>query len=110
MPNLSRRNFIKGSALVPLISPMAVMARLSENKINNFDSNEAWVRRARNSIPATKDPFYQTAGIAPSPKSVMNVVAEKLHFHEMIINEHIRPPQIKNDIIDIIKSINKIIK
>ena len=80
MPNLSRRNFIKGSALVPLISPMAVMARLSENKTNNFDSNEAWVRKARNSIPATKDPFYQTAGIAPSPKSVINAVAEKLHF------------------------------
>ena len=85
MPNLSRRNFIKGSALVPLISPMAVMARLSENKINNFDSNEAWVRRARNSIPATKDPFYQTAGIAPSPKSVMNAVAEKLHFQNLQI-------------------------
>ena len=36
--------------------------------------------------------------------------AEKLHFDEMIINEHIRPPQLKNDISDIIKSINKIIE
>ena len=59
---------------------MVAVARLSENNNIHFESNEAWVRKARNAIPATKDPFYQTAGIAPSPKSVMNAVAEKLHF------------------------------
>lgn len=80
MKNLTRRNFIKSSTLIPLISPMVAVARLSENNNIHFESNEAWVRKARNAIPATKDPFYQTAGIAPSPKSVMNAVAEKLHF------------------------------
>ena len=36
--------------------------------------------------------------------------AEKLYFHEMIINEHIRSPNKKNDINDIIESIRKSIK
>ena len=80
MKVLSRRNFIRTYTLVPLISPMIVVARLSENKTANFDTKEAWVRKARNAIPATRDAFYQTAGIAPSPKSVMNAVSEKLHF------------------------------
>ena len=80
MKVLSRRNFIRTSTLLPLISPMIVVARLSENKTANFDTKEAWVRKARNAIPATRDAFYQTAGIAPSPKSVMNAVSKKLHF------------------------------
>ena len=35
--------------------------------------------------------------------------AEKLHFEQMIISEHIRPPCNKHDIDDIIKSIVKVI-
>jgi perosamine synthetase len=35
-------------------------------------------------------------------------VAERLHFHEMLINEHIRPPQDENDIRDILSVIGKI--
>ena len=35
--------------------------------------------------------------------------AEKLYFEEMIINEHIRPPQNESDIKDIIKSIEKVV-
>ena len=33
--------------------------------------------------------------------------AEKLYFHEMIINEHIRPPHTSEDIDDIIKAVKK---
>ena len=34
---------------------------------------------------------------------------EKLHFREMIINEHIRLPQKSEDIIDIIRAIDKMV-
>jgi len=34
---------------------------------------------------------------------------EKLHFREMIINEHIRPPQTSSDIANIISAVDKII-
>ena len=34
---------------------------------------------------------------------------EKLHFKEMIINEHIRPPHTKDDIDDIIEAIRKVV-
>ena len=35
-------------------------------------------------------------------------VAERLHFHEMLINEHIRPPQNEDDIQDILSVVEKI--
>ncbi len=40
-------------------------------------------------------------GIAP--------VAERLHYKEMLINEHIRPPHEDNDIDDIIRAISKLV-
>ena len=36
-------------------------------------------------------------------------VAERLHFHEMVINEHIRPPHTENDIAELISCITKVI-
>ena len=80
MTNLSRRSFLRSSALIPLISPMVAISRLKENNSTNFDSQEAWVRKARNAIPATKDLFFQTAGIGPSPKEVISAVSSKLRF------------------------------
>ena len=62
---ISRRNFIKGSALIPMISPMAVIARLSNDNKYKIDETKAWILRARNSIPTTKDAFFQTARIGP---------------------------------------------
>ena len=35
-------------------------------------------------------------------------IAEKLHFEEIVINEHIRFPHLKSDINDIITSVSKI--
>ena len=82
MTKLSRRNFIKGSTLIPFISPAIAMARLSDYSSLNVDSKEAWVRKARREIPASQDSFFQTAGIGPSPKSVMNMVNKKLNYSE----------------------------
>jgi selenocysteine lyase/cysteine desulfurase len=39
-----------------------------------------WVRKARKAIPASRDPFFQTAGIAPSPTAVLDVVSNVLHY------------------------------
>ena len=72
-----RRDFLKGSISLPLLSPLALARSLDKP---NLDSSEAWVRRARKSIPASKDAFFQTAGIGPSPKVVMKSVSEKLVF------------------------------
>jgi perosamine synthetase len=36
--------------------------------------------------------------------------AERLHFHEMVINEHIRPPQTVDDIGDILTAVDKVMK
>jgi len=80
MTVISRRNFIKGSTPILLINPMVAIARLSEDSIQKVDATKGWIRKARNSIPTTKDSFFQTAGIGPSPRSVMEVVSEKLHF------------------------------
>ena len=80
MTNLSRRNFLRGSTLIPFISPMAAIANVEKKHSLSFKAKEAWVRKARNSIPATKDLFFQTAGIGPSPKEVINTVSSKLRF------------------------------
>ena len=80
MTNLSRRNFLRGSTLIPFISPMAAIANVEKKHSLSFKAEEAWVRKARNSIPATKDLFFQTAGIGPSPKEVINTVSSKLRF------------------------------
>lgn len=34
--------------------------------------------------------------------------AERLHFHQMIVNEHIRPPQTRDDVADILKAVDKV--
>ena len=74
---MKRRDFLKGSISLPLISPLALSAHLA-NSTN--EPEEVWLRKARRSIPATKDSFFQTAGIGPSPKIVMESVSRKLVF------------------------------
>ena len=74
---MKRRDFLKGSISLPLISTFALSSQLTNSK---HESEEAWVRKARRSIPATKDSFFQTAGIGPSPKIVMESVSRKLVF------------------------------
>lgn len=45
----------------------------------------------------------------PNYKKGACPIAEKLHFEEIIINEHIRFPHIESDINDIIKAIKKVV-
>jgi len=75
----TRRQFLRkatmGAALAPfaldpIISPWALPA----------GSAPDWVEEARAQIPASREPFFQTAGIAPSPTPVMDAVAEMLHY------------------------------
>ena len=42
-----------------------------------------------------------------SPGSCPN--AETLHFHQMIVNEHIRPPNGKDDVDDIVRAVEKVL-
>lgn len=44
------------------------------------DPTPEWVLAARKQIPATRDHFFQTAGIAPSPTPVLEVVSKILHY------------------------------
>lgn len=44
------------------------------------DPTPEWVLAARKQIPATRDYFFQTAGIAPSPTPVLEVVSKILHY------------------------------
>jgi len=44
------------------------------------DPTPEWVLDARRQIPATKDRFFQTAGIAPSPTPVLDAVSNLLHY------------------------------
>ncbi len=74
---MKRRDFLKGSISLPLISPFALSSHLTNS---THESEEGWVRKARRSIPATKDSFFQTAGIGPSPNIVMESVSRKLVF------------------------------
>lgn len=79
MKEIARRRFLKQVSLLPMISPAIMIENVSKNN-NGIISNTGWVRRARRNIPATKDLFFQTAGIGPSPKSVMKEVANYLEL------------------------------
>ena len=66
---MKRRDFLKTSATLPFVSPLMISNVVGEP---NKNSTYPWVRKARRSIPATSGSFFQTAGIGPSPKIVMD--------------------------------------
>ncbi len=74
MPPAGRRALLKTLAL-PLI-PVGAFARTGRQTPAAPD----WVRRARAAIPASSSPFFQTGGIGPSPRAVIEAVAEQLEF------------------------------
>ena len=80
MTSQSRRSFLKNTALVPMLSPVFLLGSLSKAYAPSQNSLPQWISKARSDIPATKNPFFQTAGIGPSPRSVMDVVSQNLHF------------------------------
>jgi selenocysteine lyase/cysteine desulfurase len=77
----SRRSFLK-TALVTssaaVISPVDLMAMIP--RLGGSEMTPEWVLNARKQIPATRDRFFQTAGIAPSPTPVLDVVSKVLHY------------------------------
>ncbi len=74
----NRRQFLAKSlastACLPLLNPLSGETGFATDKV------PAWVRKARKELPASKDRFFQTAGIAPSPKPVMDEVKRRLDF------------------------------
>ena len=61
-------------------------------------SQEAWVARARDEIPAsTGNLYFQTGGIGPSPRAVVNHIQERLAFQ----NEGPADPRIAADMAQI---------
>ena len=74
---MKRRNFLKTSAALPFVSPLMISNVVDEP---SKSSTYPWVRKARRSIPATSGSFFQTAGIGPSPKIVMDSVSKILAF------------------------------
>ncbi|MGB0649393.1 MAG: aminotransferase class V-fold PLP-dependent enzyme [Rhodothermales bacterium] len=77
----SRRSFLK-TALVTssaaVISPVDLMAMIP--RPDGSEVTPEWVLNARKQIPATRDRFFQTAGVAPSPTPVLDVVSKVLHY------------------------------
>ena len=52
----------------------------------------------------------ENADSKPNYKKGNCPVSERLHFKEMMINEHVRPPNTKADVKDIVKAIEKVLK
>ena len=71
MTSQSRRSFLKNTALVPMLSPVFLLGSLSKAYAPSQNSLPQWISKARSDIPATKNPFFQTAGIGPSPRSLL---------------------------------------
>ncbi len=74
---MKRRDFLKTSATLPFVSPLMISNAIGDP---NKNSTYPWVKKARRSIPATKGSFFQTAGIGPSPKIVMDSVSKNMAF------------------------------
>ena len=85
-PNLSRRHFLGAVApalgLAPIVTPSRVIASGQLSKgvqgMTGASNVPDWVEAARRQIPATRDRYFQTAGIAPSPTPVIERVKELL--------------------------------
>lgn len=77
----SRRRFLKKALLTSaagMAAPAPVFGMMSTGDVS--PSMPGWVRDARRQIPASRDRFFQTAGIAPSPSVVLDAVSNMLHY------------------------------
>ncbi|MDA0875633.1 MAG: aminotransferase class V-fold PLP-dependent enzyme [Bacteroidetes bacterium] len=77
----SRRRFLQSTLLVSaaaISTPAELLAIVPRQ--GSVGKTPEWVRHARSAIPASRDPFFQTAGIAPSPSHVLDVVSNVLHY------------------------------
>ncbi len=81
--NFTRRAFlgagVRSAAALPLI-PVGRLAAAGPQDASAAPGAPDWVRDARDQIPASASPFFQTGGIGPSPRGVIEAVAERLEF------------------------------
>ncbi|NKB87641.1 MAG: aminotransferase class V-fold PLP-dependent enzyme [Acidobacteria bacterium] len=67
---------VAGASLLPMLN-VGALARAAGQSGGDLPR---WVAGARAAIPATRDRFFQTAGIAPSSRSVIDEVKSRLEF------------------------------
>lgn len=85
---LSRRELVSRSLLalggigaLPRSGRAAIQGALRQATTGGASDLESWVSDVRDQIPAsTRSTFLQTAGVGPSPRSVMETVCERLEF------------------------------
>ena len=75
---LNRRALLQAAALTA--SPILNVGQLAAASGQSRGASHAWVDAARSQIPSADRPYFQTAGIAPSPKVVIEEVVDKLRF------------------------------
>lgn len=78
LPSPGRRALVGSLAALPLV-PVHLLARGAGMTAQPVSAPD-WVLRAREAIPASSSPFFQTGGIGPSPRGVIEAVAERLEF------------------------------
>lgn len=80
---LSRRGFLRSvpaAALLPVL-PVGRLAAAGYRTPGVSQDLPSWVREARAAIPAaTASPYFQTGGIGPSPRSVIEELGDRLDF------------------------------
>ncbi len=77
----TRRRFLKRALLTSaagMMTPAPVLGMMPTGQEST--SMPGWIRDVRRQIPASRDRFFQTAGIAPSPTPVLDVVSNMLHY------------------------------
>ena len=81
--SLSRRRLlagVPGLALLPIL-PVGRLAAGEPPEPGASEELPDWVRLAREEVPAvTASPYFQTGGIGPSPRSVVEDVGARLEF------------------------------
>ncbi len=71
---------LPGLALLPVVPVGRLAAGAPQGSVAGEDLPD-WVRTAREEVPAaTASPYFQTGGIGPSPRSVVQDVSDRLDF------------------------------
>jgi L-cysteine/cystine lyase len=77
--SIDRRNVL-AAALATAATPLLHVGEFARAAGRFGAASQDWVNRARDEIPASAAPYFQTAGIAPSPRPVIEEVVDKLRF------------------------------
>jgi selenocysteine lyase/cysteine desulfurase len=89
---MNRRSLLRAATLAAA-SPMLNVRQLAAASGRAGAASQAWVEAARSEIPASARPYFQTAGIAPSPRVVIEEVVETIRLqNEGPVAPHIYAP------------------